>query len=140
MKKKPALSSAAPKEEKKSSPDEDVEMAAPAPPKRKFGEAPPKRQPTTAPKPTAGSAVTKPLTGGTKAAVVPQVEEADLGEGLSKEEAIEKVKEFYSAEAMKNFDKQKITNEEDGSSEMKDPSWQNKTEGFKQMMTEIISN
>jgi len=40
---------------------------------------------------------------------------------------------------MKNFDKQKVINEEDGSSEMKDPTWQNKTEGFKQMMTEIGS-
>ena len=105
---------------------------SPAPPKRKFGEGPPKKAVAAAPKPTAGSTMAKPGGGGAKKpAPAPQVEEADLGEGLSKEEAIEKVQEFYSAESMKNFDKQKVTNEEDGSSEMKDPSWQNKTEGFK---------
>lgn len=66
-------------------------------------------------------------TGGKKPAAAPQVEEADLGEGLSKEEAIEKVEGFYSAESMAHFKTQKvtITNEEDGttSTENKDPTW-----------------
>ena len=65
MKKKPALGSAKPKEEKKADPNEDIDMIseAPALPKRKFGEAPPKKV-TAAPKPTAGSTSAKPLTGG----------------------------------------------------------------------------
>jgi hypothetical protein len=110
MKKKPVLGSAKAKEETKADPSEDIDMVkAPEPPKRKFGEAPAKRVPAAAPKPTAGSTSAKPLTGGgsggMKKPAAPQVEEADLGEGLSKEEAVEKVQEFYSADAMKNFDK-----------------------------------
>jgi hypothetical protein len=52
-----------------------------------------------------------------------------LGEGLSKEEAIERVNAEYSPATLANFGKVKIT-EEDGSVTTKDASWKEKVAGF----------
>jgi len=62
--------------------------------------APPKRPPPNIGKKPAPKAVSKPAAV-TKAPTGPKIEEEDLGSGLSKEEAIDKVNEVFAAEHVK---------------------------------------
>lgn len=59
----------------------------------------------------------------TKGPTAPVIQEEDLGSGLSKEEAEEKVAEFFSADVVSKFDSAK---------------WQDKKEGFEGLKEEII--
>lgn len=59
----------------------------------------------------------------TKGPVAPVIQEEDLGSGLSKEEAEEKVGEFFSSDVVSKFDSAK---------------WQDKKEGFEGLKEEII--
>ena len=90
-----------PKEEKK----------APAPPKRAFGE-----KPATASKPAASGG------GGGKTVKATDIQEEDVGEGLSKDQAIEKVSDFYDGEHVSKFE---------------DSKWQVKVEGFQGLKAQI---
>ena len=122
-KKKPAAMTFDDKEEiKNDGGDEPMDFSGPpkssGPPKKvpgkppNIGQKPEKKAP-----PTLSSAAPKKAGGGSgKGSSAPQVQEEDLGSGLSKEEAIDKVTEFYDAGHVKNFEEAK---------------WQTKQEGFK---------
>ncbi len=66
------------------------------------------------------AAPAKPSAGG-KAPTGPAINDEDIGAGLSKEEAIEKVEAFYSSEHISKF--------------TDDAKWQDKQEGFKGIQT-----
>lgn len=95
---------------KKKPVEEDAEMIneSPAPPKK----APPA---LSSAKPKAACAPSKGPSG-------PVIVEEDLGQGLSKEEAIEKVLEFFDSSTVKKFEEAK---------------WQTKLEGFNELQEQI---
>jgi hypothetical protein len=101
----------------KKKPAEDAEMVDESPPPA----APAKKEPKAPPalssaKPkAAASAPSKGPSG-------PVVVEEDLGQGLSKEEAIAKVEEFFDASTVKKFEEAK---------------WQTKLEGFSELQEQI---
>lgn len=95
-----------PPSKKKLEPTDDVEMDAPAPPKR----APPA---LSSAKPKAA-----PAASSSKGPSGPVVVEEDLGQGLTKEDAEEKVNEFYSSSVIAKFS---------------DAKWQVKKEGFEEL-------
>ena len=87
---------------------------APTPPPRKA--APAKKPPALSsdkPKAAAGSG---------KAPSAPVVQDEDLGSGLSKEEAIDKVSEYFDASSVAKFEEAK---------------WQSKQEGFNELKEQI---
>ena len=99
-----AAAAAAAEEEKK-------EEAKPAAPPRAFGE-----KPKTAAKPAATGG------GGGKTVKATDIQEEDVGEGLSKDQAIEKVQEFYDSAHVSKFE---------------DAKWQVKVEGFQGLKAQI---
>jgi len=113
-KKKPALGSKKPAKpaatEDAEMKDEEKQPAAPrAPAARKAA-------------PPSSSDRPKAAAGPSKAPSAPVVQEEDLGSGLSKEEAIDKVSEYFDAATVAKFEEAK---------------WQDKQEGFNELKEQI---
>ena len=85
----------------------------------KKSSAPPKKAPAlSSAKPKAATAASS-----TKGPTAPVIQDEDLGSGVSKEEAIDKVNEYYDSSVVKKFEEDK---------------WQTKKEGFEELEKLII--
>ncbi len=104
-------------EEKVASGDADMNDDEDAFAKPKAAPVKPKPKPELKAKPSTTAAVGKP-----KGSSGPQIQEEDVGVGLSKEEAEAKVSEFFSAENV---------------AKMEEAKWQDKVEGIKGLGAEV---